>query len=251
MGTWVTLTDVAITELAGNAGLHWVAVDLEHSTLSDHHFEQHARVASLSGITCLARIPAVDHHRIKRLMDAGADGIIVANVQSRSDLDAAVAAMRYPPHGSRGVGLGRSHLYGPGFQPYVDTHHEAVLVAQIEHVDALPSLASILSHPALTAWMIGPYDLSASLGYPGDFSHPDVIAAVHRIRTEAKNHAAAAGIHVVEPNVAELETRLQEGYRFVAYSVDFRALDVAMRDGVQALQTFSTGPNSPLATKDT
>ena len=111
LGTWITLADTAVTELAGHAGMHWVAVDLEHSTLNDHHFERHARVADLAGMACLARIPCADKHRIKRLMDAGASGLILANVQTRAEVDAAVDAMQYPPSGSRGVGLGRAHVF--------------------------------------------------------------------------------------------------------------------------------------------
>ena len=250
VGTWITLADVAVTEIAARSGLEWVAVDLEHTSLSDAHFEAHARVADLLGVPCLARIPSVDSHRIKRLMDSGAKGLIIANVTERAQLDAAMKAMHYPPRGERGVGLARAQRYGTGFAEYVRQSNDALLVAQIEHKEALGNLSDILSHPALDAWMIGPYDLSASLGYPGDFTHPDVTQAMDKIRAVGSNYRASAGIHVVEPDLNQIKIRHDQGFRFIAYTVDFRVLDVNLRAGAKMAATIESNMDD-LPAKDT
>ena len=251
VGTWITLRDVAITEIACKSGLSWIAVDLEHSTLTDHDFERHARIAGLCGIPCLARVPSIDPHQIKRLLDAGAAGLILANVQSKAEIDLARQVMMYPPLGSRGVGLGRAHAYGSGFSDYLCELESLLLIAQIEHADALEKLDEIMSHPALDAWMIGPYDLSASLGYPGEFNHSTVTKAIHAIEEAGERHQAAPGLHIVEPSPDELHRVIQRGYRFIAFTVDFRALDVAFRTGAGIAASYATDTKQRESGEDT
>ncbi|MFT5430801.1 MAG: 2-dehydro-3-deoxyglucarate aldolase [Myxococcota bacterium] len=236
VGGWLSLGTPAIAEILCRAGCEWVAIDLEHSPTSLETTQ--ALIATIDGCgrSPLVRISGHDPVQIKRVMDAGAHGIIAPNVRSRAELDAIHSAMHYPPEGTRGVGLGRAQQYGAGFNEYRKwLAEEAVLIAQIEHIDALPHLDEIFESPALDAFFIGPYDLSASMGLAGQFEAPAVTKAVEQVLAAGRKHDRTAGYHVVEPSPTELQRRLDEGFSFVAYSVDFRMIDAACRAGLGAL----------------
>ena len=236
IGTWLTLPSPSIAEIASRAGFDWVAVDLEHTTLGLESAAELIRVADLCGAAPLCRLSGHDPVQVKRLMDAGAHGVIAPMVTRPEQVEQLHRWMHYPPDGERGVGLGRAQGYGAGFHAYREwLRTEAVLVAQIEHVEALDHLDAIFSHPSLDAFMVGPYDLSASMGRPGDFGHPEYADALMRIRAAGHRAGKAAGIHVVEPRPEELATRLAEGYGFLAYGVDFRMIDAACRAGLHAI----------------
>jgi len=235
VGSWITLAHPAIAEIMAGAGFEWLTVDMEHSVITIREAEELIRVIALSGVVPLVRLSSNDPVRIKRVMDAGAHGIIVPMVNSAQEAEAAVRAMRYPPKGTRGVGLARAQGYGASFKEYVEwLAREAVVVVQVEHIDAVLNLEDILAVDGVDACIVGPYDLSGSLGVPGGFDHPSMLEAMEKILEIAKAKNKPAGIHVVEPDVSEFKTRIAQGYTFVAYSLDIRMLDKACRDGLQA-----------------
>jgi 2-dehydro-3-deoxyglucarate aldolase len=237
VGSWLTLANEAIAEIMCDAGFDWLAIDLEHSATTLAQAEQLIRVIDAKGVCPLVRLTCADDMQIKRVMDSGAHGVIVPQVAHVSQVEQVFQAMHYPPKGARGVGLGRAQGYGASFDAYRQWLAEsAILIPQIEHIDALGHLDAILGHPAVDACMIGPYDLSASMGTPGDFNDPAFKDAMATILREAGRHGKAAGIHVVEPNPVEFKQRINEGYRFVAYSVDFRMIDVACREGLREIK---------------
>ena len=237
VGSWLSLANVAIAEIQCNAGFEWIGIDLEHGSTTLAQAEQLIRVIDNKGCAPLVRLSALDATQAARVMDAGAHGLIVPKVCSAADAEAAVRAMYYPPRGQRGVGLSRAQRYGAGFDEYRAWLEEsAVLVVQIEHVDALDNLNAIFGTEGVDAYLVGPYDLAASMGLTGQFDHPDFVAALDRIRTVAQAGGLAAGIHVVEPDPAQLRQRIDEGYTLVCYSVDFRMVDVACRAGLAVLE---------------
>lgn len=240
VGSWLSLGSPAIAEIMCEAGFEWLAIDLEHSTTTLAQAEALIRIIDAKGRCPLVRlstsVPALARVQIKRVMDAGAHGVIVPMVSDLPTLEAAWRAMHYPPRGDRGVGLSRAQAYGAGFDAYREWLDESsVLIAQIEHRDALGQLDAIFGFEGLDAYLVGPYDLSASFGRPGQLDHPEVRSALTRIRAEADARGVPAGIHEVEPDPARLAARVAEGYRFIAYSVDFRMVDVACRAGLRAL----------------
>ena len=236
VGSWLSLGHAGICEIMCNAGFRWVAVDLEHTTTSLEQAEAIIRVADGKGVTPLVRLASHDPVQIKRVMDAGAHGVIAPNIRTAKELAQVAAAMQYPPTGTRGVGLGRAQGYGPGFESYRSWLSESsVLIAQIEHVDALENLDEIMSVQALDAYMIGPYDLSASMGCAGQFNNEQYLAAVSTIVEAGNRHGVCSGTHVVEPDPVQLRQRIDDGFRFIAYSVDFRMIDAACRQGLRGL----------------
>lgn len=237
LGSWITLGHPAIAEIFANAGFDWLVVDLEHSTISIDQAGELIRTIDLSGVVPLVRLTANDPNQIKRVMDAGAHGIVVPNVNTPQEAEAAVAATRYAPLGRRGVGLARAQAYGPGFMDYLDWQKDGpVVIVQIEHVSALDQLEKIFSIDGVDGFIIGPYDLSCSMGMPGNFEHPEFIGAMRKILATGLALGCPAGLHIVEPDALRLEQVLEEGYRFVAYSVDIRMLDVSARCGLEVVQ---------------
>ena len=236
LGSWITLAHPAVAEIMSRAGFDWLAIDLEHSVITIREAEELIRVVELSGVSPLVRLSVNDPVQIKRVMDAGSHGVIVPMVNSVSDAKQAVEAVMYPPQGKRGVGLARAQGYGSTFESYRQwLNQERVIIVQVEHIEAVNNLEAILSVEGVDGFIVGPYDLSGSLGVPGQFDQPAVKEAMERIRSIGIASGKAFGIHVIEPDVEELRQRVNEGYNFVAYSLDIRMLDTACQTGVGSI----------------
>lgn len=233
LGTWITLGHPAIAEIFARSGFDWIVVDLEHSTISIEQAGELIRTIDLVGAAPLVRLTSNDNNLIKRVMDAGAHGIVVPNVKTRQEAELAVSATRYAPRGHRGVGLARAQRYGPGFKDYLTWQQDGpTVVVQIEDQSALANLQAIFTTPGVDAFIIGPYDLSCSMGMPGEFDRPEFAEAIQRILRMGIQTGCPAGIHIVEPDSVRLREVIHEGYRFIAYSVDIRMLDVSSRQAI-------------------
>lgn len=234
LGTWITLGHTGVAEIFASAGFEWLVVDLEHSTISIEQAGELIRTIDLAGAAPLVRLTSNDVNQIKRVMDAGAHGIVVPNVNTSQEAKDAVAATRYAPMGRRGVGLARAQRYGPGFKDYLEWQKDGpVVIVQIEHQSALAHLEDIFSVSGVDGFIIGPYDLSCSMGMPGEFERPEFIEAMQHILKAGLQAGCPAGLHIVEPDADRLRQVIDDGYRFIAYSVDIRMLDVSARVGVQ------------------
>ncbi len=236
LGSWITLAHPGIAEIMANAGFDWLVVDLEHSVIDIREAGELIRVIDLCGAAPLVRLSSNDPVQIKRVMDAGAHGVVVPMVNSRIEAVNAVKAVRYPTEGRRGVGLARAQGYGAAFEEYLDwVERESVVIVQVEHIDAVNHLEEILAVDGVDGYIVGPYDLSGSLGVPGRFDHPLMREAMKRIETIGPASGKAPGIHVIEPDVEQLRRRQEQGYLFVAYSVDIRMLDRECGRGIAAV----------------
>lgn len=234
IGSWITLAHPAVAEIMANAGFDWLAVDMEHSVITIREAEELIRVIDLSGVVPLVRLTSNNPDQIKRVMDAGAHGIIVPMVNSAKDAKNAVEAIKYPPIGKRGVGLARAQGYGARFQDYLNWEKTgSTVIVQVEHIDAVNNLEEIFSVDGIDGYIVGPYDLTSSMGIPGQFEHQDFLSAMDKISHVSRKMNMTGGIHVIEPEPDELKQRLDEGFRFVAYSLDFRMLDAASRKALK------------------
>ncbi|MEA3510349.1 MAG: aldolase/citrate lyase family protein [Actinomycetota bacterium] len=221
VGSWLQLADPSLTEMMARAGFDWLTIDLEHTSTTMSQAADLIRIGDLAGVPMFARLAGHDPSQIKRILDAGASGIIAPMVNTPDQAKAIVDAAFYPPQGSRGVGLARAQSYGTGFETYRDQQaNDIVVMVQIEHVDGVRNLESILSVEGVSGFFVGPYDLSGSLGRPGDFDHPAVTAALAEIERFVTPDGPVAGIHVVEPNVERLQEAIDRGYRFVSFASD-------------------------------
>ena len=243
IGSWITIGNSTIAEILANAEYDWLVVDLEHTTISLEQAGELIRTIELSGVSSLVRPTSNNEDQIKRVMDAGAQGIVVPMVKSVEDARLAVAATRYPPLGIRGVGLARAQGYGSFFQKYLswqsDIDSGPVVIVQIEHVDAVANLEKILNVEGVDAFIIGPYDLSCSMGIPGEFDHPKFKQIIENIIEIGRKTSAVSGIHIVEPDIKKLSEAIKAGHKFIAYSVDIRMLDVASRKGIDEVRSLT------------
>jgi 2-dehydro-3-deoxyglucarate aldolase len=203
------------------AGFDFLVIDQEHAAIGAAECLSMIQVIDLCGVQPWVRVGGNDARLIKRALDSGATGVVVPMVNTVDDAAAAVAASRYPPVGSRGAGLFRAQSYGLGFDSYRPrADAETVVVVQIEHVDAVGNLEDILSVSGIDAFIVGPYDLSGSLGHPGAYDHPDVRGALDEVERIMKTASVPGGFHVVHSGEAELRRRVEAGYRLIAYGDD-------------------------------
>lgn len=240
IGSWLQLGHPAIAEIMASAGFDWLAVDLEHTSISLRETEELIRVIEHKGLVPLVRISSNNAEQIKRVMDSGAHGVIVPMVNSEEEARIAVDAVYYPPRGSRSIGLGRAQGYGAQFEAYFEWQCDNPLViVQIEHINAVDNLESILSVDGVDAYIVGPYDLSGSLGMPGQFEAPEFQAAMKKIRSVSENLDVPGGVHIVHPEPAQLRQRIKEGNRFIAYGMDTTMLDTSSRVGLASIKDLT------------
>ena len=237
IGSWVTLGHPSIAEIMASAGFDWLVLDMEHSVLELSEVQAIIQVLDAKQCPAIVRLTSNHPDQIKRVMDAGATGIMVPMIKSAADAEAAVAGVYYPPRGQRGVGLARAQGYGVSFQAYRQWLEEnAVIVVMIEHVDAVKAIDQILAVPGIDAYIIGPYDLSGSMGRPGDLNHPDVQAAIAQVLEAGRRAQKPGGIHVIEPDPQALQQRIAAGFNFLGYALDIRILDSICRTHLQSIR---------------
>lgn len=221
LGTWQMIGNTSISEILCDAGFEWVTIDMEHTGIDVSDALELIRVIDRSGKVPAVRLSVNDHTLIKRVLDSGAKIIIVPMVMNGEEAKRAVDAVYYPPRGKRGVGLARAQGYGFGFDEYKERFEdEVVVVAQIEHIEAVNDLERILNVDGIDATIIGPYDLSGSLGHPGEFDRDDFKDALKKYEETSRKMGKPMGYHMVEPTKDNVSELIDKGYRFVALGFD-------------------------------
>ena len=220
IGTWQQIPHSSISEILGQAGYDWVAVDMEHGSVSVAQLPDLFRGIELGGTLPLARIAESIPKDCKQALDAGAGGIIAPMIKSAEQLTMVRNACCWPPVGTRGVGFSRANLFGKNFDSYKKEAQSPLLIAQIEHINAVNNLEEILQVDGLDAIIVGPYDLSASMGITGKFDTREFIEVMDSIINRCKKFNVPCGDHVVQPDRKLLDSRIDQGYRFIAYCTD-------------------------------
>jgi 2-dehydro-3-deoxyglucarate aldolase len=220
IGSWIQIPHSSVAEIMGASNYDWVAVDMEHGSISPHQLPDLFRALELGKTLPLVRLARGHYKDCKQALDAGAGGVIVPMIKSAQQLKEVRDATMWPPVGNRGVGFSRANLYGKNFAANLNEAKHPFLVAMIENIEAVGELEGILKVKGLDAILIGSYDLSASMDLTGQFNHPDFIALMNEIKNKSKVAKIPFGVHVVEPSKSILNQRLSEGCRFIAYSID-------------------------------
>jgi 2-keto-3-deoxy-L-rhamnonate aldolase RhmA len=237
LGSWITLNHPSIAEIMADAGFDWLCIDMEHSVTDYFEAQQLMIAIQGKGLKAFVRVGENNPRIIKRVLDAGADGIIVPSVNSKEDAFKAVKAVKYPPVGTRGVGLARAQDYGFGFEKYRDGRSKEIpLIVQIEHIDAINALEDILNVEGVDGTFIGPYDLSGSMGKPGMWDEPDVKKALLHYESVVKKYNKFVGYHVIQPDFNLVLEKQKLGYNFIAFSIDILFLGKTAREQVSKLK---------------
>lgn len=228
LGSGVTLSDPLVTDALGDS-VDFVWIDLEHSSMSPEALHGHFLAARARGKPALVRIAGSGTPFIKPVLDAGADGIIIPQVRSVEEVGAVVSDCRYRPLGRRGYGPRVPSNYGRfGGGAYIEQANRNIFVAaQIETVEALESIDDILAIPGLDSLVLGPWDLSAAMGRPGDVEHPEVIAAIEMVIART----LAAGLFIgsgMGPDADYALTMAKRGVQWLQVGADYTYLIASM-----------------------
>lgn len=226
-GAWLTVPSPTVAEAMASLGFDWLAVDMEHGTAGVDQAVAVFMASELCGVAPLARLPSADPYLARRLLDGGAAGLIVPVVESARAFGDFLRHTLYPAAGRRGVGLSRCNRWGDGFDRYRQGF-SPVLVPQIETAAGVAEAPAIAALPEVDSLFLGPYDLSADLGFPGEFDRPEMAAAERTLLEACRAHGKAAGIHQVRPERADLAAKVASGFRFIAYATDMIAMRHAL-----------------------
>ena len=198
VGAVTTFADAAVTEVVAAAGFDFVWIDGEHGIIDRKAAQDHIIAAQANDIASFYRVPACDHTEIKRVIDLDPDAVIVPMVMNEQDVARAVSACRYTIHGGdRGCGYRRGQEYGavPVEKYLADAARRPYVVVQLEHIEAVKRLDAILSVPGLDGILIGPYDLSMSMGKPGQWTDPEVAAVFDACCQKVKASGKTLGVY--------------------------------------------------------
>ncbi len=231
LGFWLSMNSLAGTEIAAGAGFDWVLLDMEHAVHDIETVERHLLAAHHAGSSTefVVRVPSLDVTLVKRLLDCGVRSFMFPNVQTVEEARLAVASTRYPPKGIRGVsGITRAARYLRDTEYFATYEAELFVVIQLETQAALETIAAFGAVDGIDAMLIGPNDLSASMGHLGQMGHPDALAAIDAARDAINATPAAAGILDFDNESAR--RRLERGFSMVAIAGDSTMLVRGMRD---------------------
>jgi len=213
IGSWLQIPSVPVAEIMGQAGYDWVAIDLEHGSFSLDIIPSLCLALQHGKTLPLARVAQNNNKDIRQALDAGVKGIILPMIKNEEELRQAISSATYPPIGTRGVGYSSANLYGKEFNSkVVESIEDLIIIAQIEHIDAVQSLDEILNVDKLDGIIIGPYDLSASMNLTAQFDHRDFVNVLEIIKEKAQKKGMPLGIHIVQPDLKLLSEKIQEGY---------------------------------------
>jgi 4-hydroxy-2-oxoheptanedioate aldolase len=239
VGTWLALPSPEAAEHLSTLAFDWLVVDTEHNAIDIRTLSQMFGAIAPSGVAPMVRIPWNTGENIKRVLDAGAWGIVVPMVNSRAEAELAVEASRYPPKGGRSVGGSQTGLrFGTTGAEYLKHADDEVLVVlQIEHIKGVEAADEILSVPGVDACFIGPNDLAASMGIgvgvPLENDHPQLVEAIQHIREACGRNGVAPGIHT--SGSKGVNQRIAEGFQFLAMASELRYLLSSLNDEIGAL----------------
>lgn len=220
-GAWTSLGHPSITEIFTASGVDFIGIDLEHSTISLEQAQRIIAAAHAGGATCYPRVASHNGEQIRRLLDSGADGVIVPMVSTRAEVERIIEWCKYPPIGKRSYGIACAQGYGFDFEQYAATWNErATIIIQIESIEGVKAVDELLTYEAIDGAMIGPYDLSGSLGIPGQLSDIRVIRACTQVVEACRRRGKACGTQIVEPAEKEVWEAFEAGYTFVVLASD-------------------------------
>lgn len=221
IGSWITIPDLNIVEIFSNNCFDWLCIDMEHSSITIKDIPMLTSLIEKNNISPLVRLGENNSNLIKRVMDCGAHGVIIADIKNALEAQKAINSVKYPPLGNRGVGLYKAQGYGKDFNHYLKwLKNESVVILQIESLEAVADIDNILSIKNLDAIMIGPYDLSGSMGITGNFDDIEFKKTLKYIINKSKKHSISVGIHSISTNPKDLKKYIKQGFNFIACSLD-------------------------------
>ncbi len=231
LGLFINTHSPDLVEIAGLAGFDFCIIDTEHGPGDAESIQHMIRAAELRGMTPVVRVTNPEPTTILRILDVGAAGVQVPQVNSRREAEEVVRSAKYHPIGERGAAFTRSSRYGFNesvAKYFEEANRETMVILHCENRRGLDLLDDIASVDGADVIFIGPYDLSQSLGIPGEIYHPRMVEAVAKALASAKKAGKPAGIFV--STVEEARERIEQGFTYIAYGTDTLIFAAACRE---------------------
>ena len=241
IGTFFSSGNAAMMECLGYTGLDFAVIDTEHGPFDTETMQDLIRAAEHAELVPVVRIADVTHKEIQRAADCGAQGLIIPCLRSLDDFKKAVDLAKYAPAGNRGFIKGRGAGFGcadwtkgPLEEYFAKSNEKLMLIPQCETVEALEQIEEIAALPGVDGIFIGPFDLSTTMGIPGQFTNPEFLAAEQRVKKACE--AAGKPCYILSMTEEEGSRLLNEGYAGVAHSLDFAMFTDAYTKTVKAIR---------------
>ena len=237
LGTWLQIPSPSICEIVSKQGLDWIAVDMEHTEIGFETLADMFRGLKGTKTAPFVRVRTNDALEIRRSLDIGAAGVIVPLIDTAEEAKNAVSYSKYPPNGKRGHAFCRANGWGEDFHDYAANANEKISVfVMIESRMAVENIDDILVTDGLDGIFIGPYDMSASYGVPGDISNKLVVDSCNKVLESCKRHNKIPGIHIVKPDSNIIKEHVKKGFRFIAVGIDTLFLINGIKNAVSAVK---------------
>lgn len=237
-GTLVSMPSPNVVQVLAASGFDWLWFDLEHGPIPFDalHNMINATAVGTASCTPLTRVPADELWSVKPVLDSGSLGVIFPFIETAKAARDAIAATRYPPAGKRGFGpFYAGSRWGLGLREYAEQADDAILrVMMLESKDAVENAEEIMATEGIDVAFLAPFDLSQSLGVPGQFDSPVYLDALTRLEAATEQAGAVMGTLVLDADTAK--AKLDRGYRFLMLSLDVALLDSAARDLLASVQ---------------
>lgn len=222
---WVSYSHPSITETFARAGFDFIAIDMEHSTITLPEAQRIIAASQSEGVPCLPRPVSHSNDWVKPLIESGADGMLIQMVNKPEEVQSLINDIKYPPLGKRSYGVNRAQAYGFDFDTYINNwNKESIFMIQVESIEAVENIESLVAFEEVDAVMIGPLDISGSLGVPGQTSHPLVIEASKKVINACKKYGKSCGTQVADSNMKSVQDLFDLGHTFAILGSDLFVL---------------------------
>ncbi len=218
---WISYSHPSIAETFAKAGFDFIAIDMEHSTINLSEAQRIIAACQSEEVPCLPRPVSHSDDYIKPLLESGADGILIQMVNTSKDVQNLINNLKFPPIGKRSYGVNRAQGYGFDFNEYITSwNNDSSFIIQVESIEAVENIESLLEFSEVDAVMIGPYDISGSLGVPGELNHKKVISASKKVIDACSKYGKSCGTQLNDPNPKNINNLFEMGYTFAVLGSD-------------------------------
>jgi 2-dehydro-3-deoxyglucarate aldolase len=222
---WVSYSHPSITETFARAGFDFMFIDMEHSTISIEQGQRIIAASQFEGVPCIPRPVSHSNDYLKPLLESGADGLLIQMVETVEQVHSLINHVKYPPIGRRTYGVNRAQAYGFDFDEYiVNWNKTSTFLLQIESITGVENIDELLSFDEVDGVMIGPLDISGSLGVPGQTNHPLVIEASKKVISACERFGKSCGTQVADANPNSVQSLFDLGYNFAILGSDLFVL---------------------------